>query len=387
MKISLIWIYLLLGQFLCFGHNDPLFIPKGLEARVQFWKKVFSQYSINQIIIHDADEPERVYRVLDFRTLDSKGLLFESVKRDSIDQCKKEIRQILRKLVSVDDTSRLSTEEKRVRGLFGDQISSRTFRKAMLNVHAQKGAMETFKAGLVRSGRYAPAMKAIFKEQGLPEDLVYLAHVESSFHPKAKSPAGAVGVWQFMLSTGKKFLNINSLMDERRDPILSSRGAATLLKSNYDKTGSWPLAVTAYNHGVNGISRAVASKKSKDLFILIKTYESSLWGYASKNFYVEFLAARNIASRPTEYFPEIILDSPIEFKMVALPFSFSMKEAATMFKVDPQVLADMNPALKQAVTVQNHKIPRGYLLRVPIEANVLGASMIGSGMGVSISGF
>ena len=379
------------GLMLCisiilYGQSTHFPVLDGMEKRVQFWTDVFTKYSLNHILIHDSDYPERVYRVLDFRELDARGLLYKNKRLDSIRQAKKEIRDILKKLEFVKDTTALSVEERRIRRLFGTNPVPGTFIRAARHLHTQKGAQETFKAGLVRSGRYVPAMKAIFKEEGLPGELVYLAHVESGFHPKAKSPAGAVGVWQFMKSTGQYYMKIGSSIDERNDPILSTKGAALLLKSNYQKTRSWPLAITAYNHGENGIDRAVKKTKSRDLMKIIRKYRSSLFGYASKNFYAEFLAARRIARNPDRYFPDIVPESPMQFKIVALPFPFTFREVADMFQVPPDLLAEMNPALKQAVTKQGKKIPRGYSFRLPVEIEAVGARVLGAGMGAAIYG-
>jgi membrane-bound lytic murein transglycosylase D len=369
------------------GQSDPFTIPDGLENRIRFWEKVFTQYSHNQVLIHDFENPERIYRVLDFRESDARGLLYEQTRKKSIRSAVNDIRNILGKLAVTTDTTRLSTEEKRIRKLFDPNVRPVLFRRARSHIHAQNGAMEPFEAGLVRSGRYAPAMKTIFKEEGLPEDLVYLAHVESGFHPSAKSPAGAVGVWQFMRSTGKYYLKIGSTIDERMDPILSTKGAAELLKSNFREIGSWPLAITAYNHGPNGIRRAVKSVGSDNLVTIIRKYRSPIFGYASKNFYAEFLAARRIARNPGRYFPDIEPEPPMQFKLVRLPFAFSIREAAQMFDVPTEILADMNPALKQAVTRSGKKIPRGYSLRVPPEVKAVGATIIGPGIGAAITGF
>ena len=107
------------------------------------------------------------------------------------------------------------------------------------------------------SGQYMIFLKKIFKKYDLPEELIVLPHVESSFNYKAYSSAGAAGIWQFTRGTGKQYLKISYEVDERLDPILSTEAAAKLLKRNYEVLGSWPLAITAYNHGAYGMKRAV----------------------------------------------------------------------------------------------------------------------------------
>jgi membrane-bound lytic murein transglycosylase D len=384
MRLHSIFISVFALNILCFAGDDPFQAPPELEGRVQFWIRIFTEFSLEHIIIHDAEVPERIYRILDFRELKERGVLFEQQKQDSIRKAKEEVRGILNRLCTVQDTSQLNSRELGIRRLFKSP-SSAAFYTAANQLHVQKGAVETFKAGLIRSGRYIPSMMTLFREANLPEDLVYLAHVESAFHLRARSPAGALGIWQFMPSTGKGLLQINSLIDERRDPILSTRAAASLLQTNFDKTGNWALAITAYNHGVNGMIRAAQSTGSRDIIHIIERYQSSTFGYASKNFYAEFLAVRHIAKNPGDYFPDIELDQPLQFKLVTLPFAFSLREVARMFQVDPDVLAELNPALNQIVTVRGKKMPRGTTLRLPLEAHVMGAEII-QGIGVTLPG-
>ena len=131
-------------------------------------------------------------------------------------------------------------------------------------VRAQRGVKERFATGLELSRRYLEQMQEIFREEGLPVELTYLPLVESSFNIRARSPAGAVGIWQFMRTTGRRYLRVNRSVDERRDPLESTRAAAQLLKENYAIFGDWPLAITAYNHGREGIMRAV-SKVGSDI--------------------------------------------------------------------------------------------------------------------------
>jgi membrane-bound lytic murein transglycosylase D len=127
--------------------------------------------------------------------------------------------------------------------------------------------------------------------------------VESSFQHTARSSAGAVGVWQFTRSTGRKFLRVNAAVDERLDPVASARGAARYLREAHDVLGSWPLALTSYNHGVAGMARARA-QFGDDFEAIVRAYDAPSFGFASKNFYAEYLAAREVATHPEVYFPE-----------------------------------------------------------------------------------
>src|SRR5690606_17165036 len=118
----------------------------------------------------------------------------------------------------------------------------------------QLGQSDIFKEGIVRSGQYLRQMEEIFREQGMPVELTRLPFVESSFNLKACSRVGACGIWQFMRSTAKAYMRpMNAYVDERRDPLISTRAAARKLRKNYEMLEDWPLAVTGYNHGPYGI--------------------------------------------------------------------------------------------------------------------------------------
>ena len=127
-----------------------------------------------------------------------------------------------------------------------------------------------------------------------------MPHVESSFDVTAFSKAGAAGIWQFTRATGKKFLTVNKFLDERRDPIRASEAAAKLIKSNYERLGDWPMAVTAYNHGIAGVLRA--KKEMGTYEAVFENYSGRLFEFASRNFYSEFLAARHVAKNSRTVF-------------------------------------------------------------------------------------
>src|SRR2546428_10150378 len=159
-------------------------------------------------------------------------------------------------------------------------------------------------AGLKRSGRYMQHIEQIFREKNLPVELGYLPLVESSFDVHARSVVGATGMWQFMRATGKEFrLRIDRIMDERKDPLESTRAAAALLDQNYQALGNWPLALTAYNYGAGGLARAVAEIQSDNLVELIQNYNHPYWGFAPKNFYAECLPAVVDAKNMHKYSP------------------------------------------------------------------------------------
>src|SRR5204863_7703720 len=158
--------------------------------------------------------------------------------------------------------------------------------------------------------------------------------VESSFQ-NAKSKAGAVGLWQFMSSTGKLYMKVSSKLDERLDPVRSSEAAAHLLRDNYSALGVWPLAITAYNHGRGGMLQAQRLYGS-DLPTIIDAYRGPVFGYASMNFYSEFIAAVDVYEDYPQYFGELVLERPN-----SIPRDRPQLIAAAT--VAPKVTAKMSP--------------------------------------------
>jgi len=178
-------------------------------------------------------------------------------------------------------------------------------------VRSQRGTRERFKRGLEISGRYDSQFRKIFRNAGLPEELALLPHVESSFQPAAKSSAGAVGMWQFTKSAAKTFMPGNGRVDQRLDPVASAYGAARYLSYAYGKLGDWPTAITSYNHGIGGMKRA-QSQAGRNFSNIVTAYDGPAFGFASRNYYAQFLAAREIASNPRQYFAEgVQYESPL----------------------------------------------------------------------------
>ncbi len=276
-------------------------VPVGLEPQVNFWKKIYTQYTTKHGVIHDMDDPSIIYEVVYLGEQVLSSRMRGKKVRPKIAKYKK----ILSKLARVKNQSRLSSEEKRVADLV-----KYNFSRASRKVRMQLGQKDRFKEGIRISGRYMERIKEIFKDAGLPEELTVLPHVESSFQVNAFSSAGAAGIWQFTRRTGRRFMKIGYEVDERKDPILSAYAAAKLLKYNYDQIKSWPLAITAYNHGLRGMERA-KKKFGDDIVQIIKHYRKRTFGFASKNFFAEFLAALDVAlqtGRTVDRFCEHLID-------------------------------------------------------------------------------
>src|SRR5437667_430375 len=193
----------------------------------------------------------------------------------------------------------LTAEERAVYDLWADDPAPDHFLAAAddKRLHGQRGLRERFAGGIRASRPYFPEMERIFREEDLPVELVRLPLIESCFDLRAYSKAGAAGVWQFMPKTGRLFMRVDNLVDERRDPISSTRAAARFLARVHDMLDTWPLTITAYNHGPDGVARAVSEVGTNDIATIVRDYHGKAFGFASRNFYVEFLAALEVERR------------------------------------------------------------------------------------------
>lgn len=333
-----------------------------IESNVRFWVDAYAKYPTTKGILHDTTDLNVVYAVIDLWSPTQHGS--RKVNRKRIKAAKQKYQNILRKLaqnVAIQDP-----EARRVATLFGSNACPAVFRRAMRNIRCQIGQKDRFREGLIRSGAYIEKIKGIFIFHGLPEDLAYLPHVESSFNLEAYSKFGAAGIWQFTRSTAKQFMTVDYALDERRDPIRSSEAAAQLLKRNYEKLGSWPMAITAYNHGVSGMRRAKWAKGNyEDIF---KSYRSRRFKFASRNFYSEFLAARHVAANYEEYFGALELDKPLETREVVMKGYASISDLSRHFEVNLETIHALNPALRPPVLKEQKYVPKGYALRLPAHA-------------------
>jgi membrane-bound lytic murein transglycosylase D len=303
--------------------QSPFPVPAGLEPAVEFWKKVFTEYSLSQLIYFDPLDMSKIYEVNE---------VGESSRSNDY----------------------INAERERIAAANGVDID---------RVKAQRGIKERTAAGLKRSGRYIAQIQQIFRDRDLPTELTYLPVVESSYDIYARSSVGALGIWQFMPRTGREYMRVTAAVDERRDPFESSRAAASYLKQAYELLGSWPLAITSYNYGQAGMVRAVAAVGSEDLVDLIQRYEHPNWAFAPKHFYAEFLAAVEIGTNLNKYFPDLQLDAPVEIREVALNNSTPLMTVINSSGLSRDEFLGWNPALGSATRV----VPAGYRVKLPVD--------------------
>lgn len=339
--------------------GDPFPCFPCIQANVAFWKKVYAQYPSTTGLIHDNRDLGIIYEVVHLEGDDTSAGC--ATNERSVEASKERYRRILTTLAT--GRPPVGPDEKRVAALFGPGAKVGDFRAAVDNIRFQRCLSDRFQAGLVRSGRYIDEIREIFGRYGLPADLAYLPHVESSFDYQAYSKSGAAGIWQLIKATGSRFLTITTTVDERRDPILASHAAAKYLQGNYRKLQSWPLALTAYNHGLTSMLRAKNSLGSYEK--IYSGYANKTFGFASRNFYAEFLAAREIAQNYRTYFPGLRLDDPVGSRTFAVNRAAGIRVLTSHFKVGLDTLAELNPALLEPVWSGQRYVPKGYRLRLP----------------------
>lgn len=219
---------------------------------------------------------------------------------------------------------------------------------------------QTFAKWLKRSGKYKSHMARIFKEEGLPPKIVNLAMIESGFNPDAYSRAHAVGMWQFIRSTGRIYgLRIDWWVDERRDPIRSGRAAATHLVDLYRSLDSWPLVLAAYNCGQRNVERAIMRARSRDYWRLRLPRET-------RDFVPKFMAASLIMADPHAYGFDVVLDDPMEYDEIEVGPKTDLKAIARACQASTSEIKELNPHLIRGCAPDGKasypvRIPRGKL--------------------------
>ncbi|MDH3670205.1 MAG: LysM peptidoglycan-binding domain-containing protein [Gammaproteobacteria bacterium] len=333
--------------------------PPELEPDIRFWIRVYTEVDTGGGLIHDARHLNVVYEVVRFRDNASRRAREQVIK-----EAKRRYRHILRKLAR-GESEDLSAEEQRVLALWPTDVDKRTLRSAAHRLRFQLGQSDKFRAGLIRSGVWANHIENTLAEFDLPAEIIALPHVESSYNPAAYSHVGAAGLWQFTRSTGRRYLRINSAVDERMDPFKATVAAARLLEHNRAVTGSWPLAMTAYNHGAAGMRRAARRLGTSDIVTVVRRHRSRTFGFASRNFYVAFLAAIDVHYNAEKYFGTLERDQPVKSETVKVPAYVTVATLSRILGIDHATLRAHNLALRPAVWNGNKYVPRGYELRIP----------------------
>lgn len=366
-----LWAVLLMPLFIARAPaaDEAVPYPPQLQRDVDFWVRVYTQIDTDSGYLHDQYNLSVIYDTLHFAPNSSPRARQRIVNR-ARDQYVAELRHL------ASGQGPLSPEDERIKALWGAAGTPERLLEATEDIRFQLGQANRFKAGLIRSGAWQQDIVHALKDEGLPPELAALPLVESSYNPRAYSKVGAAGLWQFMPSTGRRFMRIDRAVDDRMDPFAATDAAAQLLAYNHRILGTWPLALTAYNHGVAGMRRAVENLGTTDIVTIVRDYQSRTFGFASRNFYVSFLAALKIDRDPQRYFGNIVPLKEARFREVRIPAAVAIRPLEHALDMDPETLRDLNPALRPAVWRGRRAVPRGYELRLPAEGPTLTTAML-----------
>ena len=347
------WLLLCLFSWLpVLNAQDPELFPRPpeLESAVQFWIRVYTEVDTRSGFLHDSQNLAVVYTRL-------------PNNRREIEAARNRIRDDLRVLAGGKRDS-LTRGQRDILDLWGEQVSNRTLGTAASNVRWQLGQSDRFAGGLRRSGAYRAHINEVIREKNLPIELGVLPHVESSFNPGAYSSAAAAGMWQFGRATGQRFMRIDHIVDERMDPYTATYAAMSLLEYNYSVLGTWPLALTAYNHGAGGITRAVRQTGTTDIETIVANYRGRAFGFASRNFYAQFLAVLDVENNARRHFGDLRLNPAPDFREVEADAYIDAEVFARSIGVSLEQLQADNPALRPVVWEGNKRIPMGFPIKV-----------------------
>lgn len=358
--------FLILGLIVLFSSSSARALPpeifpvdQAMRVRVDFWKKVYTEITSEEAFLHDSEDLSVIYKKISYAGQSPRA------RQRLADDEKRSIQATLRSIVRKKRQD-LNDEEARILGIIGNREDAEILEMCE-DIRRQQGLRDRYFEGLVRAHPYMERIQSIFVAEGLPKGLGYLPHVESSFNYRAYSKVGAAGMWQFMRSSARVYkMKMNYLLDERRDPLISTKAAARFLRDNYNRLGAWPLAITAYNHGPKSIERAVAQHGTRDLSQIIEKYENRRFGFASKNFYATFMATAEISENPEKYFPEYpkrVLPDVVE---ISLKQRMTMDQIAKVTGYSKEQLQDFNLALRPAVFRSNFYLPKDFSVRIPV---------------------
>ena len=349
--------------------------PDALRRRVDFWIDVYGRWRTNDAILHDAQRPHRVYKIIKGKACGTKG------NTQFIKEQKRQIRLRLERIATLIEQNKTITQakDKHYLNMFPER-SPAVLRRATRNLRCQSGNKDGFRNALRRFGTYGPIVRRVLKDAGLHQDIQYLPFVESSYNPEAYSRVGAAGMWQIMPRTARVLgLELNATMDERLDPEAASWAAARYLKdskknltvaarskkANVSDSELTPFVITSYNYGVNGMRRAI-KKLGPDFLTVLNRYRTKKFRVAVKNFYAGFLAARHVAQNSKRFFGSYSKGRPLRYDTIMLRSSVSIDRIRAVFGISLSRLKSLNPALTRFVWHGWREIPGGYPLRLPL---------------------
>ncbi|HEY8278645.1 MAG TPA: lytic transglycosylase domain-containing protein [Bdellovibrionota bacterium] len=347
----------------------PFPLDPKIESRVRFWVDIYAKYHSYEALIIDIKHPQMIFSVVDTRekpgalpsekrkltaslhklAASLEGIQSGKIKRTSLKPAEFHLLERIEKEGMTAEIPALAADPRRLR--------------------TQQGLRDTIEDALFASGKYLPRMEALFERFKLPTEIAYLPFVESGFNKKAVSKVGASGIWQFMPYTGKLYLRVDEVVDERNDPMRAAEAAARLMKQNYILLGDWPMAITAYNHGTSGMAQAARDTGTRSIAEIIEKYDGKTFGFASQNFYACFLAALHVVKNSEAYLGVVPRARKLEFDEFVMPDFMVLRDFLTKMEIDETLFRELNPALTEDVYSGEKYMPVGYTVRVPVESS------------------
>ncbi len=355
----LIYLFLFVTCNLASAQDNTVHFPVtgDMRTRVDFWKKIYTEVTSREGLVHDSEDLSIIY----------KKISLSKSRRTRIRESKKiknKIKKLLRSIAKK-NYKNLKQEEQELVEKIGKRDKKELYRMSK-DIRIQYGMRDRYSQGLIRSYAYLHYIDKIFEDLNLPHELTYLPHVESSFNYHAYSKVGAAGIWQFMRSTARHYrLKVGYIIDERRDPIKATKAAAKLLQDNYRKLRSWPLALTAYNHGARSMERAIKKVGSNNINTIIEKYDGRRFGFASKNFYATFMATVEISRNPEQYFPSFKKPKPYIFSSIKLDRPYTINQIMKQTGLTKQIIKEYNPAIRKIAYRTNLYLPKKFEFRTP----------------------
>ena len=348
--------------------------PEIVRKQVRFWEKIFFTYPATTVVVHESSDPDRIIDVIDYRItggpqatiLPVPRKLREAVTSRYLARYNKAAERFVKEQANA---VRYGSIEQRLYDVYHtDPVALQNLYTGKIKLRAQTGLADDFLVAAKSAALYLPYMEQIFNQYEVPKRLTRLPFVESMFNLKAVSKVGASGIWQFMPATARNYLFVNKLVDERNAPEKATRAAAQFLLSNFQDLGRWPLAITAYNHGKEGVARAARKLGTRDIGTMIESYVSPSFGFASRNFYAEFLAASNVYERLARLHPSEPKARPAATASVLLKGRISVAQLLAHTSLTKSLLQELNPCLLPATlsTHINHPLPAFYEIKVPL---------------------
>ena len=305
--------------------SNKFIVTKYYYPTVNFWFLIYTQFASSHVVIHDKTNLALIYKVLDFSSLHAKNLskniiyvLQQKISEERINKIKNDLKFLSKNPFSLDPNSKTiyrMLKDAGIRIPIKKNERQAFFKKLKDNIRTQTGQRNFIKDGIVRSLPYKNFLNNYFKAHNLPPELLAVPFLESSFNPKAESKVGALGTWQFMPLIASYYVPKKSASpqyDYRSNVGVISIAAAFLMKENFQLMKSWDMAVTAYNSGTKHLLKTrrelASTKKTIDLEAIIKHSDSQHFGFASKNFYSEFLALVHALAYEEELFSDLHRD-------------------------------------------------------------------------------